>query len=271
MDGNSLTSISNNQLKKVRKLLRKKGRYKFSQFLIEGRRAVTQLLENDILKVDLLCFDEHYELWKQDPWDRYSRNYETVLIDSRDFRQVTDTENPQGVMAVIDMPGETGVEELSQRQGIVLALDALQDPGNLGTIIRSATWFNAAAMLVGKGTVDLFHPKVVRGTAGATGSLPYKMGNLEEVLPILQNAGWKVVTLDASSDATELSRLGDRDSTILVVGNEGHGVSSEMKEITDQTVQIPGSIRGRQRMESLNAAVSVGISLYELHARLHGE
>lgn len=265
MDGNSLTGISNNQLKKVRKLLRKKGRYKFGQFLIEGRRAVKQIFKNDLLKVDLLCFDEKYELWKQEPWDRYSRNYETVLIDSRDFRQVTDTENPQGVMSVIEMPEETEVEELSQNQGIVLALDALQDPGNLGTIIRSATWFDAAGMLVGKGTVDPFHPKVVRGTAGATGSLPYQMGNLEEMLPFFQNAGWRVVTLDVSSDATELSRLEDRDSTMLVVGNEGHGVSAAIKEFTDQTVQIPGSSRGRHRLESLNAAVSVGISLYELY------
>jgi TrmH family RNA methyltransferase len=267
----ALNSISNNQLKTVRKLHRKKERYKQSCFLLEGRRAVEQVIENNALKIRNLFFDQQAELWLQEPWDAYIRKQETASVEPEEFYRITDTDNPQGVLAVVEMPEEADIKELSEEKGILLALDAVQDPGNLGTILRSATWFGSAGVLVGKGTVDPFHPKVVRSTAGATGVLPYLSGNLTEMLVQLRSKGWRILVLDRGVDSKELKGVNQDQPSVLVAGNEAHGVSDSVKEGADLSVEISDR-RGRdQYLESLNVAVSVGVSLYELSRGANNE
>ncbi len=258
-----LKTISNRQLKLLRKLNRKKYREREGLFLIEGPRAVRQVLDNGVLSVEGLFFDESGQLFNEAYWSEAAEEREGVLVSAGDFEEVADTDNPQGVMALCRTPGEAGRDTLASATGLLLATDAIQDPGNLGTIIRTASWFGVRGLLSGRGTVDLFHPKVVRSTAGATGTVPYRNVELEAALDYFEEKGWRVLLLDAGPEAVSLNEIGRDDKTILVVGNEAHGIDDSLPGGRRRAVHIPGQ-GGEEGVESLNAAVAAGIALYRL-------
>lgn len=160
------------------------------------------------------------------------------------------------------MPAETAIESMAKRNGVLLATDAIQDPGNMGTIIRTAAWFGVNGLLAGKGSVDIFHPKTVRSTAGATGSLPYQTGRLEAILSRFENSGWKVLLLDGSKEAANINELDAHNKVILVVGNEANGIRPGLftPERTAAQIQTKGL---HQNVESLNAAIAASIAIYE--------
>ena len=141
----------------------------------------------------------------------------------------------------------------------MVAFDAVQDPGNVGTIIRTAAWFGAAGLLLGHGTADPYHPKVVRSTAGATGALDYVKGDLAELLAKFENEDWQVYLMDGGSDSIELQSIKPGKKSVLVVGNEGNGISEEQFRTGRTSVRIPGD---DAVVESLNAAIAMGIGMY---------
>ncbi|HKK46887.1 MAG TPA: RNA methyltransferase [Balneolaceae bacterium] len=259
----TLNSASNRQVTLLRKLNRKKYRYKEQLFLIEGARAVQQILESGIISVRALFFDEDQQYWLQDEWRLSSKNIESCTLAGDLFAEVSDTDTPQGVLALCRIPDEADIDDLAMSQGIVIAFDAVQDPGNLGTIIRTATWFEASGILSGKGTVDLFHPKVVRGTAGATGTIPHKNGDLSEILSAFEEKGWSIFLLDAGDDAVSLPDIHPTGKSIIVVGNEAHGINADLMTERRTKVRIP-SPQKRPQVESLNAGVAASIALYDL-------
>jgi TrmH family RNA methyltransferase len=256
------TSASNRQTTLLRKLNRKKYRQQEQLFLLEGARAVDQVLQNMSIAVETLFFDEDQEYWQQEQWSTHTNLTDAYILPEDIFAEVTDTDNPQGVLALCHIPGEATIEELSSSTGAIVVLDAVQDPGNLGTIIRTASWFGAKGILSGKGTVDLFHPKVVRGTAGATGSIPHCNGELVELLPTFEEAGWSVFIMDVGADAVNISEISSTEKTLVVVGNEAHGVDSELITENRQKVRIP-SPQNKSVVESLNVAVATAIVLYD--------
>lgn len=247
---------SNNQLKSWKKLLMGKYRKRNSQFLAEGVRCVEQILENGKIEVE--------ELIIQKGWDPDQLSIKTGLpifeLEASDFETVSDTDSPQGIVAVCKVPRESSLENLSKKSGVILATDAIQDPGNLGTIIRTACWFNVTGIIFGTGTVDSFHPKVVRSTAGATGVLPYLSGNLSDLLHSFEEEHWSTFLLDAGEGSKNLEERPNSEKSILVVGNEGNGISDELFENGRNRINIDGN---SNQVESLNAAVACSISLYE--------
>lgn len=255
--------VSNRVLKLLRKLNQKKYRQREQLFLVEGARGVQQILENGSLEVQEFFFDEGQEYWLQQEWSPHIQKKDASIIDGETFAEVSDTDNPQGIMALCKMPQETESEELAEASGVILAADAIQDPGNLGTIIRTASWFGVTALLSGKGTVDLFHPKVVRSTAGATGTVPYVNGDLAEILPVFEKAGWQVVLLDAGAGSKQLHEIGRHNKMIIVVGNEAHGINKSLITDTRSLARIPSTGKDKN-VESLNAAIATSIALYVL-------
>jgi TrmH family RNA methyltransferase len=250
---------SNNQIKLLRKLGSKKYREKEGLFIVEGERAVQQVIENKILKVIDAFIDE-----------KSGENYsflgdEFFCIDSSTFKEVSDTENPQGVLAVCSIPNQIEIKKLNDQEGLIIATDGIQDPGNLGTIVRTASWFGASAILLGKGTVDMFHPKVVRSTAGATGVLPYRNSILKNDLIELEANGWQILLLDGNKGAEEIGKIKPHKKTILVVGNEANGISGDLISTERKRVLIP-SVEKNRSVESLNAAIAVSIALYQLNS-----
>ncbi len=226
--------------------------------MVEGERAVEQVLENGVVRVRDVFLEEGKAVSYQLTADSF---YE---LDSELMNEVTDTDNPQGILAICDIPKEVEVHDLAKRSGLIIATDAIQDPGNLGTIIRTATWFGAEAILSGKGTVDMFHPKVVRSTAGATGMMDYKNSDLQQDLNELEDSGWRVLLLDGNEGAKPIDKVSKSEKVILVVGNEANGISQELFISKRERALISSSEKNRS-VESLNAAVAMSIALYQLN------
>ncbi len=258
-----MISASNRQQTLLRKLNRKKYRYNERLFFVEGDRAVRQIAGNQVISIKALFFDVSQHYWTQDEWQPWVKKFDARKLDTGIFHEVTDTENPQGVLALCEMPDEAPINELCDQEGVIIALDSIQDPGNVGTIIRTASWFGAAALLSGKGTADLFHPKVVRSTAGATGTVAHLNGILPDILPDFEENGWSVILLNKSSHSVPLSKVRTAGKTIVVVGNEAHGIDNKLIQKNRIQAEIP-AFHEQPAVESLNAAVATSIALYSL-------
>lgn len=250
----NIRPASNNQFKEWKKLLMGKYRKKHRLFLAEGPRGVEQILENGLIVVKELIIRNGDEACIP------SRTKHAVYsLQPNEFNLLADTETPQGILAVCRQPDEATVSELSGKEGVIVAFDAVQDPGNLGTMVRTSSWFGASGIIAGTGTADLFHPKVVRSTAGATGSIPFVKGNLNEIFADLEQNGWPVYLLDGSDESANIATIHLAEKAVLVVGNEGNGVDSSLFASNRHPVKIPGQNR---YVESLNAAVALSIGLY---------
>lgn len=237
-------SISESTL--IRKLSKRKYRHKEGLFMVEGSRAVEHVLQTAVDRIRFIV---------QTPDSNLNVNNMALLrqASESDFALLSDTQTAQGVMAVLDMPKPS-----MPSSGLILALSGIQDPGNLGTLYRSAVWFGASGLFLGKGSVDLFNPKVVRSTAGSLGQLAYQEGNLETWLLENRQLGWFVWIMDIAPSAQTIDSIEWTGKDILVLGNEGNGF--EGLEISAYPkVFVPSSNR---ELESLNVAVSGSIALY---------
>lgn len=179
---------------------------------------------------------------------------DVILVTDQIMKELSETETPQGIAAVCVLPKEPEVERL---EGQYLLIDRVQDPGNVGTMIRTADAAGLTGVILGEGSVDVFNSKVIRASQGSLFHLPVIKGNLEEWVGKLKNAMIPVFGT-ALKEASSYSALEPQAQFALIVGNEGEGVSQTLLEMADQNVYIP--IHGQA--ESLNVAVATGILLY---------
>ena len=172
------------------------------------------------------------------------------------FKLISEVEKPQGVLAVIEK--ENGGEDIDYNQDIILALDDLQDPGNLGTIIRTADSVGLNQILISKGTTDSYNSKVIRSTMGAIFRVKIvECEDLKQTLKRLQENNFKVMVTDLGTDKSIYDIKLQKN--VIVIGNEANGVSEEIKSIADIRAIIP--MFGKT--ESLNASIATGVILYE--------
>ncbi|HAC16685.1 MAG TPA: hypothetical protein DCE78_12195 [Bacteroidetes bacterium] len=247
--------LSKNQITTYRKLAQRKYRDKFGLYLAEGLRVVSQLIEGDRVKIEAIIVTDTQHVDGLHPG-----NVPVLVADASDFKSLSDTQQSQGIIAVCRKDVDASTEELiALESGVIVALDRLQDPGNLGTIIRSATWFGASALILGSGSVEYYNPKVVRSTAGAIDVLPHIEAELVPVLRNFSKNGWRICALDVGPGAIDINKAEFGSKTIIIVGNEGSGLTDEVASEDYDRVFI----RGRQEhVESLNAGVAVSICLY---------
>jgi len=251
-----MEKASLNQLKLWRKLFQKKYRTEYGLFVAEGERCVEQILQNGKIEIEALLISN------PDKFNSgFAAGFPAYEISEEEINSVTDTDNPQGIAAICKIPDEPDLKQIAGNDGLVVAADRIQDPGNLGSIIRSASWFGANALLAGTGTVDPWNPKVVRSTAGATGALPAISGNLQELLAEFEKAGWHVYLLEGSALSLDVKKVQGHKKSILVAGNEANGISDSLFQSNRQKIKISG---GRFRgVESLNAAIALSIALFQ--------
>ncbi|MDQ1911927.1 RNA methyltransferase [Paenibacillus sp. GD4] len=258
-----ISSLQNPRVKQWTGLLDKKGRDKEGHFLIEGLHLVQEALRSDIQPYTVV-----YSAERERPSEELrallvlaaEQRIECVGVSESVLAKCTDTQTPQPVFAVMPkLPWKPEhVLKASASGGLVVVIDGVQDPGNLGTIIRSADAVGASGVLLGKGTVDLYNPKTVRSTMGSLFHLPIAQGVLTEWLPQAADTGVGIVTTSLQG-AVSCYDYDFRGPTWIVIGNEGQGVSEEVRALTGQHVLIP--MQGRA--ESLNAAMAATVILFE--------
>ena len=243
-----ITSLKNPRVLAWRSLRDKKGREEQHAFLVEGVRMVREALSSG-LNVQTVLLREDLE----GSFDLPS-GIPVCILSDRVFQSVCDTKTPQGVAAVLN----TEVRPASGSR--LLALDGVQDPGNVGTIIRTADAAGFDGVLFSRECADLFSPKVLRATMGSIFRLGFSFPpSLPEALTELKKKGFSV--LSSQLDGEPFFNRGDvASSFVLVIGNEGNGVSAEVKAVATHRLCLP--MRGGA--ESLNAAVAAGIMMYDL-------
>lgn len=262
-----ITSENNAKLKEMVKL-QKNARYrkKEGMFAAEGIKLVLEAARFGKLRQVLIRESLWRDRWQERPEEEVAKEFSddkryvgVDVVPDALFDQIADTVTPQGILGMVDMPSYTLEEILSKTSKLYLVLDDLRDPGNLGTMIRTAEAAGAAGVIMSKGTVDLFNPKVVRATMGAIFRVPFLyVDHLSETIEQMKEKGIAVY-----GTLLEESRAYDEPDytkpSAVVVGNEANGISRKVQESLSGRIHIPmmGSV------ESLNAAVASAVVLYE--------
>lgn len=247
-----ITSKSNELIKYIKALHLKKNREENKEYFVEGVKLVKEAIaENLPIEKIIIC-----EELLQEKVD--TKKYDVEYVNKVVFDFISDTKTPQGIMAIIS------IEQPNRMEGnVIFALDNVQDPGNLGTIIRTLDCAGINTLLLSEGTVDVYNPKVIRSTMGAIYRVKvFENLNLKEALLNLKNDGYKVVITDLQGKNYHYD-LDYSQKLIIVVGNESNGVSSEIKALANIKVKIP--MLGRT--ESLNAGVAASLIAYEVVAK----
>jgi TrmH family RNA methyltransferase len=226
---------------------------------IEGLRVIEEAIRSGV-RFHAVLFSEDGEKMAGRLLPQIGSHVETLVLPDKLFAGMVASEAPQGVAALVHYK-QSSVAEVLQRSGTgpVVVVAGLQDPGNLGTIVRSAEAFGAAGVVLGEGTVSPFNHKVVRGTAGSIFRLPMAHGKMGEILTELHERGVRLVATSSHKGVP----LPEADLTLplaILVGGEGAGVSKELLGKADEVVAIPHS----PQVESLNAGVAASIVLYEI-------
>lgn len=243
-------SASNPQVKQWKKLLTKKERDKTGTYLVEGFHLVEEALASNLI-VEIVV-SENSGL--PPAWD-YGE-IPVTMVTTEIIQTLSDTETPQGVLAVCRQQQGNTVQIIGNR---FLLIDSVQDPGNLGTMIRTADAAGIDAVIVGEGSVDIYNPKVLRSAQGSHFHLPVIRGKLTEWMNKLKDENIPVYGT-ALENAKEFTEISSQEKFSLIVGNEGSGVNKTLLAQTTENLYIP--IYGKS--ESLNVAIATGILLYYL-------
>jgi len=252
---NMITSSQNSKIKQVRALLtQNKARRKEGRLVLEGLRLI-----NDVLASG---FPPEYALHRPDLQSDMldalqNADVECIPVEASTFDSLSDTENSQGLLAVCAMPELLIPPEAS----LLMALDGLQDPGNLGSILRTAAAADADGVLLLPGTVDPFNPKVVRAGMGAHFRMPVVALDWGEFAEVF-NPDWHILIAAAAQADVEAKPYWvplPKSATVVIMGNEAHGISDDARRLASGSISIPMA-RG---VESLNTATAAAILLYE--------
>ena len=253
-----MENLSRAELKRLRALRLKKSRRGDTEIIVEGVRACEAICQAQAQpRLALVTADACAGERVRRTLDALaSRGARLLLASAEDIQALADAETAQGLLAVCAWR-ERSVEDLVRQPPTPLvALDRVSDPGNAGSILRAADWFGAGGLVAGAGSADLLNPKAIRAAAGSIFNVPLWRGvDLPDTLRRLQGAGFRVVA--ATPRGRPAWRAWRRDPCVLVLGNEGHGLSPEVETLADDLVAVPG----RGRAESLNAAMAATVLL----------
>lgn len=238
------SSVDNKKIKSLRKLHLKKYRDETKMFLVEGEHLVNEALKNNMIE-EIFILDSvisHYDV-------------EVSLITSEVLNFISELDTPQPIIGLCKMKKNEQVTG-----NVILALDRIQDPGNLGTIIRSAVAFNISTILLGTGSVDEYNSKVVRGSQGMIFNINIINCDLNSKLSDLINDEYKIYGTKVTG-GKKIEKLKKTDKSVIIMGNEGEGMSKELENLCSEFIYIPMN----DICESLNVGVASSIIMYEFN------
>ena len=252
-----ISSKENELIKHIKKLKDKKERDISGEYLIEGVKLIKEAIQEKAkIKQIIVCDEcERTEIISQDLMYEIAK-YECIYVTKKIFEYITEVKTPQGILALIEK--ESNEQNIDYNQEIIVALDGIQDPGNLGTILRTVDSVGLTQILVSKDTADCYNPKVVRSTMGAIFRVKViECEDLEKTLKEIKKHKFSIVITSLQTENSIYDVQYKKD--IIVIGNEANGVSENIQKLADKKVKIP--MLGKT--ESLNASVATGIILYE--------
>ncbi|HEM4129965.1 TPA: RNA methyltransferase [Streptococcus suis] len=240
-----IRSKSNNLVKQIKKLQQKK--YRTSSYLIEGWHLLEEAVKAGATIQHILVVQEHV--------DRVAHMEQVTVVSPEIMQDLTDSKSPQGVLAQLALPSQDLPERLDGR---FLVLEDVQDPGNVGTIIRTADAAGFDGVFLTDKSADIYNMKVLRSMQGSHFHLPIYRLPIEDVFSTLKNNQVEVLATTLSSQSVDYRQVLPKASFALVMGNEGQGISDFVSEEADQLVHItmPG------QAESLNVAIAAGILVF---------
>ena len=239
--------ISKNQQKLIQSLKLKKNRVKTSLFVAEGEKVVTELINSDIKLHSVYCLPSFISKINVD-------SDAITEINEKELTKITNLKNANQAVALFEIPV---FGKRSDDNNLILALDDIRDPGNLGTIIRLADWFGITTILCSHNTVDAFNPKVIMATMGSISRVEIIYCDLVEELSKTNKPIY-----GAFLEGENIYKTSKENNSILVIGNESNGISADVEKLITNKITIP-QFGKLQETESLNAAVATGILLSE--------
>lgn len=232
-----MSEITKNQIKLIRSLQQKKGRRDHNLFVVEGIKNVLELIHSSFQVEHVFATEEiHFD-------------HEHQLISKKELVQLSSLKQPEGIIAVAKIKKFAIKDDFK----LTLVLDNINDPGNLGTIIRTADWFGVDQIICSEQTVDCYNSKVVQTTKGSIFHVPIIYTDLTDYLKDQKNV------YGASLDGSSLETMGSKGGKVLVMGSESHGISKEVQNYVQHLIKIPSF----GKAESLNVAIATGILLNE--------
>lgn len=246
-----INSLDNSTIKKIKKLKQRKYREEEKKFLAEGRKFL-----DFTYTPDLIILKENFEDFENITTKLERFNCRKIVVNDKIFKELTSQENSQGVILVYPYC-ETNIEKINNN---IIVLDKIQDPGNLGTIIRVADAAGFKDIILTKGSVDCYNEKCVRSSMGSIFNM--NIGYMEELqlIQFLKEKKYKFLVTALENNSIEYTDISLNEKNAIIFGSEGNGVSSNFLKAADETVIIP--IYGSA--ESLNVAMASGIILYKV-------
>lgn len=237
--------LSKNTVKFIKSLHQKKYRTETGKFFVEGEKGVLEVLDSDF-SVDILLLTETFEGKHSSVCKSFKG--EQILVTQNQLEQVGQYQSNDSALAVVSM--RENISFKAEKEELILALDDVRDPGNLGTIIRVADWYGITKLVFSPQTAEFYNPKVIQATMGSFTRVQFFYEDLEKVID-----RWKLPVYGAFLDGENIHQLKKPAPGVLLMGNEAKGISPEMEKKVTQKVTIPGF----GRAESLNVAIATAI------------
>ena len=250
-----IESVHNDIIKLIVSLKEKKNRDEQSLFIVEGIKQVSEIPKD--WKIKFVLATEKYKDFRAD---------KLYITTEKIFKKISDTKTPQEILAVVEKQ-VVDIENILSKKGIFVVVDTLQDPGNIGTIIRTAESFGCKGIFISKNSVDIYGDKVIRSTMGAIFNIPIVQEC--DIVSLIKKMKQKQVKTYAFSLDTKnmLSKFKFEKNVALIIGNESKGISKDVLDVVDDKIKI--DMWGKS--QSLNAAVACSVAIYEISKQLNGK
>jgi len=244
--------ISQNRIKQINLLKNKKNRLKYNNFVAEGRKIVGELLKSNI-KIEYIVATEHWI--ENNKLENIS--FEILTANDKELKKISSLTTTQEVLAVVEIP-KTVFDKNEISENLSIVLDGIQDPGNLGTIIRLADWFGIKNVFCSPNTVDLYNSKVIQATMGAFLRVKVHYLDIENLISEYNKTS-DFETFGTFMEGENIYKKNLPNKGFIVMGNEGNGISPAVSKLIDNKINIPNFSTNPEKTESLNVAIATAI------------
>ena len=243
--------LSKNRISQIRKLHARKFRDESGLFLVEGYKSVEMLCSSDFVVEEIFATEN--AMTDNATW---LAPLSPTLITADEMSRISTMQTPPELLAIAKQ--RTDTQDIPENEPL-LALDHISDPGNLGTIVRTADWFDIRHIVCSPDCVEFYNPKVIQATMG---SFAHVQVHKRELVPFLQKAGNRRI-LGTFLNGSNLNEFAFQNNDIVVIGNESNGISAEVAQMVTHRITIPTAAQGRETAESLNAGIAAAVVMYK--------